>query len=594
MKSFGKLGKFTVLALVMGTVSSVYAFANWPVNGNLICSATGDQKYPEIVSDGAGGAIIAWQDSRSGYSDIYAQRVDSLGVLKWDADGILICTALNEQLGPRLVSDGAGGAIITWYDGRNLNYDIYAQRVDFLGVLKWDADGIPICTTADYRESPRIVSDRAGGAIITWSDYRGGFANIYAQCIDTSGVVKWITDGVAICATAGDQRLPELVSDGTGGAIMAWQDDRGGYFSIYAQRVDSLGVEQWNPDGVAICTAMNGQWSPELVSDGAGGAIMAWQDDRGGYLNIYAQRVDSSGVVKWSLDGVAIRTATAHQKFHKVVADGAGGAIIAWQDSLDGNWDICTQRVDSSGVVGWAANGVAVCAAPDSQQYPKLVCDGAGGAIVAWQDYRNGNYDIYARRVGADGITDVVFAFASATAEHGRVTLSWRVTVDVPGSSFLIKRSQSPDRDFLTLHVPIDKGARSLFSCIDYSALPGNTYWYKIVLVGSAGEESYGPIEVHVAAVPTAYMAYQSYPNPFNPMCTIRYELPEAGRTSLQVFDLSGSVVRRLADGWREPGVYSEVWDGRSDDGGELPSGVYFYSLKAGEFVTAHKLVLLR
>jgi len=89
-------------------------------------------------------------------------------------------------------------------------------------------------------------------------------------------------------------------------------------------------------------------------------------------------------------------------------------------------------------------------------------------------------------------------------------------------------------------------------------------------------------------------MVYQSYPNPFNPMCTIRYELPEAGKTSLQVFDLSGSVVRRLADGWREPGVYSEVWDGRSDDGGELPSGVYFYSLKAGEFVTAHKMVLLR
>jgi flagellar hook assembly protein FlgD len=62
----------------------------------------------------------------------------------------------------------------------------------------------------------------------------------------------------------------------------------------------------------------------------------------------------------------------------------------------------------------------------------------------------------------------------------------------------------------------------------------------------------------------------------------------------LQIFDVSGSLVRTLVNSWREPGVYSEVWDGRADGGAALSSGVYFYQLKAGDFVATGKTVLLR
>jgi len=100
--------------------------------------------------------------------------------------------------------------------------------------------------------------------------------------------------------------------------------------------------------------------------------------------------------------------------------------------------------------------------------------------------------------------------------------------------------------------------------------------------------------EVRVEVVPVAYRAYQNYPNPFNPSCTIRYDIPRAGRLSLQVFDVDGSLVRTLVDAWREPGVYSEVWNGRDEAGTELPSGVYFYRLEAGKAVAMKKMVLLK
>ncbi|UCF78197.1 MAG: T9SS type A sorting domain-containing protein [Candidatus Eiseniibacteriota bacterium] len=94
--------------------------------------------------------------------------------------------------------------------------------------------------------------------------------------------------------------------------------------------------------------------------------------------------------------------------------------------------------------------------------------------------------------------------------------------------------------------------------------------------------------------VPQEYRAHQSFPNPFNPLCTIRYDVPKPGRVTLRIFDVSGSLVRTLVDSWREPGTYREVWNGRSQGGDELPSGVYFYCLEAHGFSATRKMVLLK
>ena len=192
------------------------------------------------------------------------------------------------------------------------------------------------------------------------------------------------------------------------------------------------------------------------------------------------------------------------------------------------------------------------------------------------------------------GPTGLTFASASVNAAQGQVTLSWKMTVDVPASSFQIERSETRDGGYTVLATEVMRDSQYSFSCVDRSVSCGRTYWYKIVLVGASGEESYGPVEVRIDAVPVSYQAYQSYPNPFNPLCTIRYDIARAGRVSLRIFDADGSFVRTLVHAWREPGLYNEVWDGKADDGSALPSGVYFYRLEAGDFVATRKMVLLR
>jgi len=104
-------------------------------NGTVVCGAADDQYNIRIVPDGMGGAFVVWHDRRGGGSDIYMQGIDQAGVAHWTPDGIVVCDAAGDQGKPQIVSDGAGGAIIAWYDDRDTVNDIYAQRVDTTGVL---------------------------------------------------------------------------------------------------------------------------------------------------------------------------------------------------------------------------------------------------------------------------------------------------------------------------------------------------------------------------------------------------------------------------------------------------------------------------
>jgi hypothetical protein len=359
-------------AVVLPHSGGVGAWSVDPTQNTTICNAPGYQEVQQLIPDGSGGAIITWADYRSGTNyDIYAQRVDSAGTKRWTANGVAICTEPDSQYSPDITSDGSGGAIITWDDARSVNYDIYAQRVDSAGAVKWTANGVLISTASGMQRLPRIVSDGSGGAIVAWADYRSGNADIYAQRVDSTGAVKWTADGVGVCTAPVDQDHPRIISDGSGGAIITWYDYRGGSSDIYAQRVDSAGAVKWTANGVAICTDRAVNRFPQIISDGSGGAIITWADYRSGTNDdIYAQRVDSTGAVKWTANGVGVCTAPGSQ-YPEIISDGSGGAIITWQDYRNGNYDIYAQRVDSAGVVKWTANGVAICTAPGAQESPR-------------------------------------------------------------------------------------------------------------------------------------------------------------------------------------------------------------------------------
>ena len=96
--------------------------------------------------------------------------------------------------------------------------------------------------------------------------------------VHAAAITRWTQDGVAVCTAAGNQQNPRIVEDGVGGVIIIWQDRRGISEDIYAQRLLAGGTVApgWPAKGLGVCTAAFGQTEPQLVSDGAGGAIVAW------------------------------------------------------------------------------------------------------------------------------------------------------------------------------------------------------------------------------------------------------------------------------------------------------------------------------
>ena len=98
------------------------------------------------------------------------------------------------------------------------------------------------------------------------------------------------------------------------------------------------------------------------------------------------------------------------------------------------------------------------------------------------------------------------------------------------------------------------------------------------------------------AALPKAFSLAPNVPNPFNPATTISFAVPEGagGRISLKVYDIRGRLVRTLTEGGHAPGTYSVFWDGGEETGARASSGVYFYRLTAGDFVSTRKMVLLK
>ncbi|MGI8906161.1 MAG: hypothetical protein ACR2IE_06690 [Candidatus Sumerlaeaceae bacterium] len=409
-----------------GTNNDIYAqrydaagAPQWTADGIAVCTAGSDQSNPQIAADAAGGAIITWQDFRSGTTpDIYAQRVNAAGAPQWTANGIAVSTAANWQDQPQIVVDAAGGAFITWQDYRNgTNYDIYAQRINAAGAPQWTADGIAVSTAAVSQESPQIAADAAGGGIITWQDYRSGEADVYAQRVNAAGAPQWTADGVAVSTAANQQYSSQIATDGAGGAIITWYDYRSGTnYDIYTQRINAAGAPQWTADGIAVCAAANQQYSPQIAADAAGGGIITWQDYRSGTADIYAQRVDAAGAAQWTADGIAVCAAADSQDYPQIAADAAGGAIITWRDYRSGfTPDIYAQRVNAAGASQWAANGIAVSTAAGYQDNPNIVADASGAAIITWQDYRSGtNNDIYAQHISGGGILPVTMSAFTA------------------------------------------------------------------------------------------------------------------------------------------------------------------------------------
>jgi hypothetical protein len=550
------------------------AGASWPSDPTVnvpLCLATGHQGEPQGVSDGKGGAIIAWDDQRSGPYDVYMQRVDARGTAKWANNGVALCALANDQFEPALASDGAGGAIIAWSDNRGAtSYDIYAQRVDSTGTPKWTANGVAIAVAANIQRQPRILADGSGGAILAWTDERvqSGFPRIYVQHVNSSGSALWAANGVST-STSGSGNRSRIVSDGAGGLLVAWEDFRSGDQDIYAQHVLSTGAVDpaWPIAGQAIATSFQEQPLSGLVADGNGGALIAWPQWNG-TRDIVVQHLLSTGAIDpaWPFQGRKLDHDGIDQTSPVILSDGSGGVLVAYFHYW-GTRAVRAKRVLASGIVdpSWPDTGLVLCQAPGERMLPAIVASDTA-AIVVWQDQRNGQWDLYAHRFFRTGVADPAWPIdgrAISTANRDQVNHTL-----VPDGTGGVIVAWQDDR---TNAGPFGDD--------------GEIFAQAIKGIGQLGDPPVGvPLE-------TSFDFDLRSTNPLLAgAVTIRFTLPSASPALLEVFNVAG---RRVAG--REVGsLGAGTHVVNLGSGWKAVPGVYFVQLSQERLTTVRKIVLLR
>ena len=447
------------LPIVLATTAFAQSFVAY-VDNTPVCLAEGDQSRPEIVADGSGGAIVVWQDGRRNPDtlDLYVQRVSSNGVPLWTTDGVVAADTFSSKRNPVVVADGAGGAIIIWEDRRAGEGDLFAQRMNGAGERLWGGAGKAVCLVESRQFGVAAVEDGEGGALVFWHDERRDDKDVYGQRIDANGELRWDSAGVALCDTTGDQAYPVAVSDGLGGAAVAWNGYAAGDADVFAQRIDGTGNTLWRENGVIVSAADRRQLWPSIAANGAATTTIAWFDERERQYSydVYAQRLGGDGSAKWTADGEPVSVASGNQIFPAVYPNGTDVTVV-WEDERAGVVDVYMQRLDENGAVSFVADGapiaegdveqsnavalsdadetivaweeaegtaenirvqkfdatgaavwndssLALADAPSRQTQAKIASDGNGGAVVVWTDRRDSlDYDIYMQRVNADG-----------------------------------------------------------------------------------------------------------------------------------------------------------------------------------------------
>jgi hypothetical protein len=366
-----------------------------------------------IAGDSSGGIIAIyeiWQASDS-YGRVYVQKISPEGGVPWGGEGVFIgsgCRA-DDQCESYAVSDGSGGGIVVWLERlpepegepTSSDFQTHVARIDSEGNIKWQRD-IPGVDQA--------IPDGSGGVI---SVYRAPHNDIAVLKVDSEGNLPWGEDGVSL--NTGQCWPLAAASDNLGGIIVVGCNFEGGQGSVCVQRVDSGGSALWQTGGVQACTGP--AEGAQVVSDGAGGAIVAYMRDIpcddgriGGYCDsdIYAQRIDAEGNVLWGQDGVPICAGPSHPNTPKIVTDGAGGAIISF--------DFVGSEVSAPGYFAFRAARIGADGHELWEQEADLwggtiVSDGSGGVISVWDgeegtSARAQRLDATGRELwGPDGIT---------------------------------------------------------------------------------------------------------------------------------------------------------------------------------------------
>jgi len=348
-----------------------------------------------------------------------------------------------------------------------------------------------------------------------------------------------------------------------------------------------------------------GAWFPHMAVDLSGGPrngfiYVTWNDERNG---------DDDAFVSYSSDGGATWSTPLRvnndpigngkiQYWPSVAISELGEITILFYDTRNTPSNSFIEAYIARSIDGLSFTNELLSSEPSPTSVPNndvrfgdyIAIDAYGGNVVpVWTDERAGGFDMDIYTAVINPILPVELTNFTARLSGGNTILEWSTATELNNLGFEIERSLN-QQTWITIGFVEGRGTTTESQSYLFTdeGIAGTVY-YRLKQIDFDGTYNFSlVIEVNSASVTTIDLE-QNYPNPFNPNTNIKYQVGNDGFVILVVFNSLGEVVVTLVNEFKKAGTYQLTFNGT-----DLPSGIYIYTLKSGNFIQSKKMILLK
>ncbi len=556
-----------------------YIFPQWSNNPNQNLQISDFGYWVTACEDGMGGAFVGWTTANTDYPSSWLQWVDKYGYVRWSQPLHIVGNG-ETQAGLKLINAETGKVIILFTDGIQVGWDslvwqpifhpyLRTNKIDTTGFLFWGERGITVTEdTAVTYGIYSAVEDEDNGIYITWKNlyppyYTGSedSAVIRVQKISNQGERLWGETGKYICTRYGDN-FPEVY-------INRRKPD-GIFLKYFKQNYDNT-LESINPDMSVRWSKVN-QWYGDIIPDNNGGGLWArtkWSDNFDPYI-LAVNRINEEGNFIWNDSSIVIDRYLDHPlslQDYKILNDSS--LVVVWQKKREDNQLVINtylQILDKNGIPEFSDSNYSIKDTNYNVVGGNIILSDSTNFIIIWIEGISNESKYLAQKFNRN----VEKLWNSNDIVYSLMTHESRSIISDGNDGFIDafgKYYPEPLGVFIQ-QVSRDGNLGEIITSIDKNEINNNLN----------------------------FNLFQNYPNPFNPTTKIKFTIPavETHRdasllTTLKVFDILGNEVASLVNETKPAGTYEVEFNAVG-----LASGIYFYQLKAGSFISTKKLLLLK
>lgn len=633
-----------ILLLIFSTINLYSQWAYDPSTNTKLVVNPVDPINISTVGDKKGGAFIVWQDSKTkDRSEVLFLHVNKDGETSFRSDGKAVSQSLENKFDPKIQLLKSGDLLVLWKENISpTTSEIFIQKVTSKGLRLWSEYGIQITRLNKEIKEYTLNTDANGNAIITFitKDLNSANNSLYIIKLNSSGN---ILNGPIQVLSSADIKLSdskihplkdnsfylnwletkesraalyfgkvEITDDSiqiqkkniskTNENVLSFESALVGnelyviWYSqekqktIYHQLISSEGKFIWGQEG-KLLTTKRGQNSYPQFDIFNRNIFVTWVNDFENDRNIYAQLFDLKGNKLWKESGMPVIEFEGDQFGQKVVSDKRGNFIIAWIDrrftKQFGN--IYAQKLNSSGEIQWTESGIDLGTYSNSEKsYLNLVPDEQGGAIAIFKDKREKKSEIFGQKIYSTGTYAGQILGLKSELIGDSVKVFWFAANENEDAIYEIQRKKVDEIEWKTLS-SLTKGNSSTINYYEYKDYPGGEglVSYRIYQKSKNNQQLSETVTIEIHKETGDYNLYQNVPNPFSETTSISFYLPKEEYVEIEIYDVRlnplGTITQKIF-----PAGKNTV----SFDAKRLSAGVYFYKMKAGDFVAVKKMVV--